>query len=107
MNTPASDIRPASGDASRDLAVRFGALGHPARIEILKHLAQHECCCCGEVVQKLELAQSTVSQHLKVLVEAGLVTFEPDRRKSRYRIDRQALTALSEAAETLVKSCCR
>jgi len=107
MNSPVSDIRPTSADASRDLAARFGALGHPARIEILRHLAQHECCCCGEVVQKLDLAQSTVSQHLKVLVEAGLVTFEPDRRKSRYRIDRQALTALSQAAETLVKSCCR
>jgi DNA-binding transcriptional ArsR family regulator len=105
MNIPVAD--PSLPPESRQLAARFGALGHPARIAILQHLAQHECCCCGEVVEKLDLAQSTVSQHLKVLVEAGLVTFEPDRRKSRYRVDRKALTALSEAADTLLKSCCR
>lgn len=88
------------------LASRFAALSHPARIEILRHLASHDCCCCGDVVKKLDLAQSTVSQHLKVLVEAGLVSFEPDRQRSRYRIDRQALAALSNSVETLVKSCC-
>lgn len=94
-----------NADASRELAARLAALSHPARIEILKHLASHDCCC-GEVVQKLDLAQSTVSQHLKVLVEAGLVTFEPDRRKSRYRIDRIALSELSQSFATLAKSCC-
>src|SRR5690606_22911044 len=92
--------------AARGLALRFAALSHPARIEILRHLASHECCCCGDVVRKLDLAQSTVSQHLKILVEAGLVCFEPDRQRSRYRINRDALAALSQSVETLVKSCC-
>jgi len=92
---------------SRRLAARFAALSHPARIEILRHLSSQECCCCGEVVQKLDLAQSTVSQHLKILVEAGLVTFEPDRRRSRYRIDRHALSGLSGEVAGLVDACCR
>ncbi|MCX7305128.1 MAG: metalloregulator ArsR/SmtB family transcription factor [Hyphomicrobiales bacterium] len=93
-------------DASRLLAQRFAALSHPARIDILKHLARLDACCCGDVVQKFDLAQSTVSQHLKVLVEAGLVSFEPDRRRSRYRINREALSGLSESVATLVSTCC-
>ena len=98
-------VMPAAG--SRRLAAGFAALSHPARIEILRHLAQQDSCCCGEVVQKFDLAQSTVSQHLKILVEAGLVKFEPDRRRSRYRIDRDALSGLSESVSTLINSCCR
>jgi ArsR family transcriptional regulator len=106
MNLLANDPLMQSATGTRELAARFAALAHPARIEILKHLAAHDCCCCGDVVQKLDLAQSTVSQHLKVLVESGLVTFEPDRRKSRYRIDRIALSELSRSFATLAKSCC-
>jgi DNA-binding transcriptional ArsR family regulator len=88
------------------LATRLAALSHPARIEILRHLARSESCCCREVVERLDLAQSTVSQHLKILVEAGLVTFAPDRRRSRYQIDRAALDALAASVARLVSSCC-
>ena len=102
MNNPDSDLHV----SARRLAACFAALSHPARLEILGHLAQHDRCCCGDVVQRLDLAQSTVSQHLKVLVEAGLVSFEPDRQRSRYRIDKQALAALSHSVDTLVRSCC-
>lgn len=49
------------------------ALAHPARIAILKVLAQRNECICGEIVSVLPLAQSTVSQHLKELAAAGLV----------------------------------
>ena len=89
------------------LAARLGALAHPARIEILEHLARAESCCCRDVVEKFDLAQSTVSQHLKILVEAGLVTFSPDRQRSRYAIDRQALSGLSASMDALLHSCCR
>ena len=106
MNDLDPDLLVVPDSGSRRLAARFAALSHPARIEILRHLAQQESCCCGDVVQKFDLAQSTVSQHLKVLVEAGLVTFEPDRRRSRYRIDREALSGLSDQVSTLVDSCC-
>ena len=50
------------------------ALSHPARIEILRVLAEKKACVCGEVVEELPLAQSTVSQHLKALKETGLIS---------------------------------
>ena len=92
--------------ASRAVAARFAALSHPARIEILKHLSASNSCCCREVVDHLDLAQSTVSQHLKILVEAGLVRFEPDRQRSRYQLDHAALADVSASLAALVNSCC-
>lgn len=88
------------------MAERLAALAHPARLEIVRHLAQAESCCCGEVVRHLDLAQSTTSQHLKILVEAGLVTYAPNRQRSRYALDRRALADLSTSLSTLVASCC-
>ncbi|MDX8494506.1 metalloregulator ArsR/SmtB family transcription factor [Mesorhizobium sp. VK22B] len=92
---------------SRAIAARFAALSHPARIEILKHLSASRCCSCREVVDHFDLAQSTVSQHLKILVEAGLVRFEPDRQRSRYAVDHAALAGVSASLAALVNSCCR
>ncbi|WFP61973.1 MULTISPECIES: metalloregulator ArsR/SmtB family transcription factor [unclassified Mesorhizobium] len=91
---------------SRAIAARFAALSHPARIEILRHLSASRCCSCREVVDHLDLAQSTVSQHLKILVEAGLVRFEPDRQRSRYAVDHAALAGVSGLLDQLVNSCC-
>lgn len=88
------------------LAGRLAALAHPARLEILRHLAETECCCCKDVVNRLDLAQSTVSQHLKVLVEAGLVRLTPNGQRSLYEIDRQAFTGLSRSIGALLSSCC-
>lgn len=89
-----------------DAARNFAALSHPARIAILLHLSEH-ACCCKDVVQRLDLAQSTVSQHLQVLVKAGLVRFSTDRHRSTYKVDPAALRALADAAASLAKSCCR
>ncbi|MDG4883778.1 metalloregulator ArsR/SmtB family transcription factor [Mesorhizobium sp. WSM4884] len=91
---------------SRAIAARFAALSHPARIEILRHLSASRCCSCREVVDHFELAQSTVSQHLKILVEAGLVRFEPDRQRSRYAVDHAALAGVAGLLDQLVNSCC-
>ncbi|MBZ9997091.1 MULTISPECIES: metalloregulator ArsR/SmtB family transcription factor [unclassified Mesorhizobium] len=91
---------------SRAVAARFAALSHPARIEILRHLSASSSCCCREVVDHFDLAQSTVSQHLKILVEVGLVRFEPDRQRSRYAVDRAALADLSASLGALINSCC-
>ena len=84
----------------------MAALAHPARIEIVRHLAREDSCCCRDVVKNFDLAQSTVSQHLKILVEAGLVIYTSDRRRSSYRIDRNALAALSASVTHLVSTCC-
>ena len=74
----------------QDLAEFAKALAHPARIAILKVLAQHNECICGEIVDVLPLAQSTVSQHLKELKNAGLITGTVDGPRSCYCINWKA-----------------
>ena len=91
----AVDLRPTAGeDADRELAALAKAIGHPARIQILRLLARREACVCGDIVGELPLAQSTVSQHLKVLKEAGLVRGEVDGPRVCYCIDPRALRRL-------------
>jgi len=63
------------------------ALSHPARVAILETLAKRKTCICGEIVDILPLAQSTVSQHLRALREAGLIKGEIDGPRSCYCID--------------------
>ncbi len=71
------DLRPVEGVAAdRELATLGKALGHPARVQILRLLARKTTCVCGDIVGELPLAQSTVSQHLKVLKDAGLIRGE-------------------------------
>jgi len=82
------------------MAAKLAALSHPARIRILRHLSGQGACCCKEVVEHLDLAQSTVSQHLKVLVDAGLVRFSPEQQRSRYTVDRMEVVRLSRAVST-------
>lgn len=77
----------AFGEAENKLAEMAKALGHPARIAILKELARRNSCVCGEIVEVLPLAQSTVSQHLKELKEAGLIKGTVDGVKSCYCVD--------------------
>ncbi len=69
------------------LAKYAKALGHPARIAILKLLAGKQTCICGDIVDELPLSQSTVSQHLKELKEAGLIKGEIEGAKVCYCID--------------------
>ena len=71
----------------QDLAAFAKALSHPARIAILKVLAQRNECICGEIVDILPLAQSTVSQHLKELKNAGLIDGTIDGPRSCYCIN--------------------
>lgn len=66
-------------------------LGHPARIAILKTLAEREECICGEIVEVLPLAQSTVSQHLKELKNIGLIQGTLNGPKSCYCINWEKL----------------
>lgn len=74
----------------QDLANFAKAMAHPARIAILKVLAQRNECVCGEIVALLPLAQSTVSQHLKELKRAGLITGTVDGPRSCYCINWKA-----------------
>jgi len=72
------------------LAAMAKALGHPTRIAILRALARRSCIC-GEIVEELPLAQSTVSQHLKVLKEAGWITGVLDGPRTCYSLDPEAI----------------
>jgi len=73
--------------ACEDLASMFRALGHPARIAILRRLAGAQEACCGEIVDALPLAQSTVSQHLQVLKDARLLICDTRGRNCHYHLN--------------------
>lgn len=77
------------------------ALAHPARIAILKTLAKHDRCICGEIVEVLPLAQSTVSQHLKELLRAGLIKGEVDGPRSCYCINWKKFEMFSKSFNSL------
>ncbi len=82
-------------------AERLKALGHPVRLAIIRALAERNCCCCADVCGRLPLAQSTVSQHLKVLKDAGLVTFRRDGVRSAYVLNLAAIAALRSDLEDI------
>jgi len=105
MNSHVESVEVCSA-ATKLMAARFAALSHPARIEILRYLSGSSSCCCKDVVGQLDLAQSTVSQHLKILVEAGLVRFSAEKQRSRYEVDRAALAAFSGMITGLIENCC-
>jgi ArsR family transcriptional regulator len=89
------DLRPAEGrEADEELASLAKAIGHPARVRILRILARQKACICGDIVEELPLAQSTVSQHLKVLKQAGLIRGEVDGPRVCYCIEPRALRRL-------------
>jgi DNA-binding transcriptional ArsR family regulator len=88
------------------------ALAHPARVAILKLLAEKAACQCGDIVEGLPLSQSTVSQHLKELKAAGLIKGEIDGVKVCYCIDekewklaQQWLNQLFESYRPVQKCC--
>jgi ArsR family transcriptional regulator len=72
------------------------AVAHPARVRLLRILKERATCVCGELVDAMPLAQSTVSQHLKVLKEAGLVQGEIEGPKVCYCIDPEGLKRLKD-----------
>ncbi|MEO8265682.1 MAG: metalloregulator ArsR/SmtB family transcription factor [Ilumatobacteraceae bacterium] len=76
------------------LAAMAKAIGHPARVKILRVLAAHQACVTGDVVAELDLAQSTVSEHLRILREAGLIQGEIEGPRTRYCINAAGLTAI-------------
>jgi DNA-binding transcriptional ArsR family regulator len=97
----------------QQIAAVAKALSHPARVAILRALARRGTCICGEIVEVLPLAQSTVSQHLKELKASGLVTGEVEGTKSCYCIDWnvlgkawEALKALGQDLEQAKQKCC-
>ncbi|MFG0264369.1 MAG: ArsR/SmtB family transcription factor [Rhodopirellula sp. JB055] len=76
---------------AEDFAKLAWAIAHPARVQIVRFLIGREACMCGEIVNQLPLAQSTVSQHLKILKESGLIQGEVDGPKVCYCVNTERL----------------
>ena len=77
------------------------ALAHPARVRIVRHLLQTPGCIGGDIVEAVGLAQSTVSEHLRILREAGVITGEIAGPRVCYALDPSALSPLAEFIATL------
>ena len=96
-----------------ELADFANSISHPARIAILKEVARRQSCICGEIVEVLPLAQSTVSQHLKELLKAKLITGTVDGAKSCYCINWKSFERFEKTfneffkqASTQIPECC-
>lgn len=87
--------------ADEELASLAKALAHPARVAILRMLTRRGECVCGEIVDVMPLAQATVSQHLKVLKDAGLVQGEIDGPRVCYCVHPASLERLQKLVAAL------
>lgn len=95
------------------IAAYAKALAHPARVAILQLLLKRQSCICGDIVEELPLSQSTVSQHLKELKEAGLIKGDIEGAKVCYCIDEKEwenakgyLNVLFESYKKMKGKCC-
>jgi ArsR family transcriptional regulator, arsenate/arsenite/antimonite-responsive transcriptional repressor len=97
-----SDAAPVDGpDADAELAQLAKALGHPARVQILRILLRSTACLGGEIAREVPLAQSTVSQHLKILKEAGIIRGEVDGPRVCYCLEPAAIARLKALIDAL------
>jgi ArsR family transcriptional regulator len=97
-------------DVSNDVAELAKALAHPARLRILRLLLATPGCIGGDIVEAVGLAQSTVSEHLRILKGAGLITGEISGPRICYALNPEALQPLAEFIGALTLSsaaaCC-
>lgn len=89
-----------------EVANAFKAVGHPSRLAMLHQLAERERCCGADFCNCLDLAQSTISQHLEMLREVGLVDRRPLGTRSIYTLNRARLAELAEILGTMANSKC-
>ena len=88
-------------EANTELAALAKAIAHPVRVEILRILLRRNTCVCGAIVDELPLAQSTVSQHLKILKDAGLLRGDVDGPRVNYCIEPFTLRRLKRLIDVL------
>lgn len=82
-------------------ADQLKALGHPVRLKLVRHLLANQDCCCGELCACFNHTQSTVSQHLGVLKDAGLVKNERRGNRMHYTVEHEAMKLLCEQLSSL------
>lgn len=100
-STPPKAVTSVEAPDDDTLAAMAKAIGHPARIAILRLLAHRETCVTGDVVAELPLAQSTVSEHLRILREAGLIHGEIEGPRTRYCVNPNGVAALQAGIAAL------
>ncbi len=104
------DARPAGAETGpgtdERLVAMLKALGNPVRFQIMRTLAERQTCITQDIVDFLPLAQSTVSQHLKVLREAGLILGEIEGPATCYCINPEGVRWLKEQIESWLPACC-
>lgn len=91
------------------MATMAKALSHPARVAILEHLINKGDCVCGDIVNELPLSQSTVSQHLKAMKEAGIIRGNIDKSFTCYCLDVESCSKLFNYIKGMfskVTNCC-
>ena len=88
------------------LANMLKALGNPVRFKIMQYLAEKQVCITGDIVEFTTLAQSTVSQHLKVLREAGLIEGEIEGPATCYCVNSEGLQFLKSQVDKWLPDCC-
>lgn len=101
---PAEPMPPVPADeaeANAQLARLAKAIAHPARVAIVRLLVRSEGCIVGDIVHELPLAQSTISQHLKQLKEAGLIRGDVDGPRVCYCVEPGAVALLKALIEGL------
>ncbi len=98
---PAPPVPSDEGEANEQLAQLAKALAHPARVSIIRLLVRKEGCIVGDIVDELPLAQSTISQHLKQLKEAGLIRGDVDGPRVCYCVEPGAVALFKALVEGL------
>jgi len=86
---------------AEELAVLLKALAHPARVQLLRHLARHGSCYFGNLSDITGLAPSTTSQHVKILKEAGLVSGSAEEQRTCYCVNADRIAVLKRLVEAL------
>ncbi len=84
----------AATEVDEELVALAKAIAHPIRLQILRLLSSGSTCVCGEIVDQLPLAQSTVSEHLRILKEAGLIKGEVDGPRVCYALEPEGVARL-------------
>lgn len=93
-----------SDSAAQAIAHQLKALAHPVRLQILQHLEKSEKCYCNDFCANIPLAQSTISQHLKILNNAGIIDYKPVGNCSQYSLNPEALDQAVQALQQISKN---
>lgn len=101
VRTPKAKASPASSQKTESLAALARALAHPARLGVIRMLHERQTCIGCDIVDEIGLAQSTTSEHLRILKAAGIITGEVESPRVCYSLNPEALEPLRQFLEEI------